>query len=42
MEQSYRMRMYKRRLWERRATIVGAGIGAWLAIVIAIIMVVSL
>jgi hypothetical protein len=38
---SYRMRMYKRRLWQERAKIVGIGVGAWLTIVLAVIIVVS-
>jgi hypothetical protein len=38
---SYRMRMYKRRLWEQRAKIVGVGLGAWLSIVTIVILLVS-
>ena len=39
---SYRMRMYKRRLWQHRASIVGVGVGAWLALVFVVILVVTI
>jgi len=39
---SYRMRMYKRRLWEQRAKVVGIGVGLWLALVTIIIMVATI
>ena len=42
MEQSYRMRMYKRRLWEQRARIVGIGVGAWLALVFVVVLVATI
>jgi hypothetical protein len=37
--QSYRMRMYKRRLWQQRGQIALTGIAIWLGIV-AIILVI--
>lgn len=36
---SYRMRMYKRRVWQQRATIVGVGVAIWSTIALAIILV---
>lgn len=42
MEQSYRMRMYKRRLWQQRASIVGVGVGAWLALVFVVVLVATI
>lgn len=39
---SYRMRMYKRRLWQQRALLVGIGLGLWSAIAVVIIWAVTL
>jgi len=38
MHKSYKMRMYQRRLWQERATIVLTTVGLWLTIVTIIIV----
>jgi len=38
MNKSYKMRMYQRRLWQERATIVLTTVGLWLTIVTIIIV----
>jgi hypothetical protein len=42
MATSYRMRMYKRRLWEQRAKIVGIGVSLWLGVVFVIVLAVTI
>ena len=42
MAKSYKMRMYQRRLWERRTQIVLTTVGLWLAIVTIILVVIEL
>jgi hypothetical protein len=38
MNKSYKMRMYQRRLWQERSTIVLTTVGLWLTIVTIIIV----
>jgi hypothetical protein len=38
MAKSYKMRMYQRRLWQERATIVLTTVGLWLTLVTIIIV----
>ena len=41
MVKSYKMRMYQRRLWQERATIVLTTVGLWLTLVTIILVVVE-
>jgi hypothetical protein len=41
-DQSYRMRMYKRRLWQQRWKISITGIALWTAIVATVLIVLEL
>lgn len=38
MDKSYKMRMYKRRLWQQRGTIVLTGTAIWATVALIIIL----